>query len=119
MDQREGETAGIGAEVFNLRKIDLKRFYTCFHVKMERSEIYDRRRIYDYHPLDATARAAERGERMNEECCATCDYWEKRWEQCEHPYQYACEAEEYMSPPDKVCGLYKRLEPTEEGKHDD
>lgn len=56
---------------------------------------------------------------MNEECCATCDYWEKRWEQCEHPHQLACEAEEYMSPPDKWCGLYERREPLEEGKHDD
>lgn len=56
---------------------------------------------------------------MNEECCATCDYWEKRWEQCEHPYQYACEAEEYMSPPDKVCELYERQESPKEEIFDD
>lgn len=51
---------------------------------------------------------------MVEKCCATCYYWEPRWEQCEYPYQMACEAEEYMSPPDKVCEFYKKRRPEEE-----
>lgn len=44
---------------------------------------------------------------MKKACCATCEYWLPRYQQCEHPDQRACEAGEYEAPPDKLCELYE------------
>ena len=47
---------------------------------------------------------------MFKECCATCEYWAEKYQECDHPYQLACEAGPYGAPPDKVCELYERQE---------
>jgi hypothetical protein len=37
--------------------------------------------------------------------CGTCAYWNIKYRQCEHPYQYACESDEYQAPAEKICNI--------------
>lgn len=46
-------------------------------------------------------------ERMGSKSCASCEYWLKKYQECEHPEQLREEAEAYMSPPSKCCNLYE------------
>lgn len=41
-------------------------------------------------------------------CCATCEYWIKIYEECEHPDQRQDESGAYMAPPDKHCKLWEQ-----------
>jgi len=42
------------------------------------------------------------------EICKTCEHWDERYEKCENPQQYACDADDYMAPPEHHCELWER-----------
>jgi len=42
-----------------------------------------------------------------DKCCRTCEYWMERYQKCEHPEQFQCESDDYMSPPEKCCELWE------------
>lgn len=41
--------------------------------------------------------------------CHNCEYWMKKYQQCEHPEQRQTECGEYMAPPNKTCELWESV----------
>lgn len=48
-------------------------------------------------------------DRIDTRCCETCEYWLKKYQQCEHPEQYAEASGEYEAPPDACCELWESV----------
>lgn len=42
--------------------------------------------------------------------CSNCDYWLRKYHQCEHPDQRNEESGAYDAPPDKHCELWESAE---------